>query len=247
MASPQCENGYVRIANELYEAILRSKLHGQELKVMLAVIRLTYGFGKKEDAISHGQISKLTGIPRVKVIKIVQRLVLYRVLGSSPQGTRKPSIMRINKDFDSWVDSPPQGTIVPHRELEPSPLQGTLQRHIKDKRLSKPKKQVSMPDPRIKVFIDWWCQTYQKRYNGKKYAIPNGGKLGSQVRGLLRSGITWHQLQICACCFLDDEDTFIEGHDLGMLFSRIHKYDYTNKQTEARYLKVYTEEPRKDG
>ncbi|WP_084288457.1 replication protein [Desulfovermiculus halophilus] len=58
MASPQCENGYTRLANELLEALARTRLAGQEYQAVLAIVRKTYGFGKKSDKISYGQLSK---------------------------------------------------------------------------------------------------------------------------------------------------------------------------------------------
>ena len=49
MASPQCENGHVRIADELYEAILKADFSKRELLVVLTVIRKTYGYRKTMD------------------------------------------------------------------------------------------------------------------------------------------------------------------------------------------------------
>lgn len=120
MASPQCENGFTKIANELFEAIIRTRLPGQELRIMLAVLRLTYGFGKKEDRISYGQLSKITNIPRSRVIEHVKSLVSKKGLGSLNHGTRQPLTFWINKDFEQWQPSPPKETS-PNHETIPSP------------------------------------------------------------------------------------------------------------------------------
>lgn len=40
------DDGYTRIANELLEAVMAADLTARQLKVVLAVIRKTYGFGK---------------------------------------------------------------------------------------------------------------------------------------------------------------------------------------------------------
>ncbi|WP_374993057.1 replication protein, partial [Burkholderia multivorans] len=50
--SPQIEDGYTRIANELYEAILGFGFTQRQLLVLLTVLRKTYGYGKKEDDMS---------------------------------------------------------------------------------------------------------------------------------------------------------------------------------------------------
>jgi len=104
-ASPQCENGYTKIANELFDAIIRTGIPGQEMRIMLAVMRLTYGYGKTKDQISYGQLSKITGIPRPRVIEHVKSLVSKKRLGSLNNGTRKPLTMWINKDYLQWLPS----------------------------------------------------------------------------------------------------------------------------------------------
>lgn len=139
MASPQCENGFTRIANELLEAISLRRIPGQELRIVLAIARKTYGFGKKADQISYGQIAKATGIPRTRVIMHIKSLVSKKVLGSLNHGTRQPSTIWINKDYSQWIDSPIKGTspkegtkVVPKKGLKPSPMIGVPQK--KDKR-----------------------------------------------------------------------------------------------------------------
>ena len=46
MANPQLSNGYVRIANELLEAICQLDVSGSEMRILLYIIRRTYGFNK---------------------------------------------------------------------------------------------------------------------------------------------------------------------------------------------------------
>ena len=58
------DDGYTRIANELLEAVVSNDLTARQIKVVLAVIRKTYGFGKKTDWISGEQLSNLTGLSR---------------------------------------------------------------------------------------------------------------------------------------------------------------------------------------
>jgi phage replication O-like protein O len=74
MASPQLENGYTRIANEILEALSRSGLGGSLLRIILYVLRMTYGFQKKGDWISINQIAGATGLSRRAVIYGIQNL-----------------------------------------------------------------------------------------------------------------------------------------------------------------------------
>jgi phage replication O-like protein O len=125
-ASPQLEDGFFRVANELGEAFARTRLAGQECQIVWAVLRKTFGYGKKSDRISYGQISKMTLIPRTRVILLVKRLVHKNVLGHSPNiGTRTPATLWINKHYNEWsiLDSPNMGTtLVPIQGLPPSPI-----------------------------------------------------------------------------------------------------------------------------
>jgi len=125
MASPQTENGYTKFANELLEAFIRTRIPGQEIRIMLFIARKTYGYGKKQDCISYGQIAKATGIPRTRAIEHVKSLVSKRVLGSLNNGTRQPATIWINKDYEKWVPSPIKGTS-PKEGTTPSPNKGTI-------------------------------------------------------------------------------------------------------------------------
>lgn len=67
------DDGYTRIANELLEAVMAADLTARQLKVVLAVIRKTYGFGKKLDRITNTQIAMMTGIHHTHVCKAKTR------------------------------------------------------------------------------------------------------------------------------------------------------------------------------
>lgn len=153
MVSPQCENGFTRIANELLEAILLKRIPGQELRIVLFVMRKTYGFMKKSDRISYGQIAKATGIPRTRVIMHIKSLVSKKVLGSLNNGTRQPSTIWINKDYSQWADNPIKDTspkeetrVVPKKRLEPSPMIGVPQKKEEKETIQKKKPSVETSD-----------------------------------------------------------------------------------------------------
>lgn len=52
----EIENGYIRLANELYEALIIADLTKNQAKVAHAICRKTYGFNKKTDRITDIQI-----------------------------------------------------------------------------------------------------------------------------------------------------------------------------------------------
>lgn len=97
---PQLEDGYIRIANELFDAILSFKFTYRQIKVLLAVLRKTYGYGKKSDDISASQIGKMCGMPRPHVASTLVELEQLNVLFREPG--RYGTITSINKKYSEW-------------------------------------------------------------------------------------------------------------------------------------------------
>lgn len=124
-ASPQLENGYTRIANELLEAISRTRLSPNENRVLLAVIRETYGYQEKHRPVSAGGIAKLTGIQRHNVWRalqalerkeIISRLGTAKSLGyENVKGKKKIDhrsiVWSLQKDYLRWVGIAPDTNI----------------------------------------------------------------------------------------------------------------------------------------
>lgn len=106
--SPQCEDGFTRLANELLEAMLRAKFTGREWGVLMAVARKTYGFGKKADYLSHGQMAKLTGIERTHVCKICHHLAKRNILTVAAEGHTTQNKIAIQKDYSRWCGVAPR-------------------------------------------------------------------------------------------------------------------------------------------
>lgn len=77
------DDGYTRIANELLEAVMSADLTARQLKVVLAIIRKTYGFGKKLDRITNTQIAAMTGIHHTHVCKAKNEMIAMRILVST--------------------------------------------------------------------------------------------------------------------------------------------------------------------
>jgi phage replication O-like protein O len=126
---PQLEDGYTRIANELYEAILGFGFSQRQLLVVLTIIRKTYGYGKKEDDMSAAQIGELCNIGRNHVTEVIGQLVQMNVLNRA-SGTFGLKL-GINKSYKSWVKeqstSPKSGLgkVVPNRDKS-SPKSGRV-------------------------------------------------------------------------------------------------------------------------
>jgi phage replication O-like protein O len=102
VANPQLEDGHVRIVNEVFEALCRVQLTGNEFRVVLALIRKTWGWRKKADAVSCSQLQVLTHIRhRVTVWQALKRAEIAKIIIGEHRD-RKPTIYRLNKNYEEW-------------------------------------------------------------------------------------------------------------------------------------------------
>ncbi len=76
----RAEDGYTKLANELYEELIGANLTKNQAKVAHAICRKTYGFNKKTDRISDSQLAELTRLPRQKVNKAKNELIAMKVI-----------------------------------------------------------------------------------------------------------------------------------------------------------------------
>jgi phage replication O-like protein O len=74
------DDGYTRIANELLEAVMAADLTARQLKVVMAVIRKTYGFGKKFDRITNTQIAAMTRIHHTHVCTAKNEMIAMNII-----------------------------------------------------------------------------------------------------------------------------------------------------------------------
>ena len=97
MASPQKENGYTPIANEILEHLCMPGINGSEYRILLFVVRKTYGFQKKSDRVSLSQFQLATNMKRNHVVTTIAELVHKRVL------LKEKSVYMLNKNWEEWL------------------------------------------------------------------------------------------------------------------------------------------------
>ena len=106
MADPQLENGYTRIANELLDAICRLKISGNEFRILLFIIRRTYGFHRKSAEISLSEIAGAVGISPKKTSEIIIKLLQMDVICVEINPGNVPRTIQIQKDYSRWKGIP---------------------------------------------------------------------------------------------------------------------------------------------
>lgn len=97
MASPQTEDGYTRIANELLEHLLLPGITSSEYRVLFFVLRKTYGYGKKKDRIALSQFQKGMLMNRAQVVESIKSAVCKRIL------VKENGVYNVNKNWEEWV------------------------------------------------------------------------------------------------------------------------------------------------
>jgi phage replication O-like protein O len=102
MASPQKENGFTPIANELLDALCRTQVNSEARRLFDYILRKTYGFNKKSDVIAASQFIKGTGLPRRSVERgrrVLRKLNM--ITTDKIDGSQKLKIS-IQKDYARW-------------------------------------------------------------------------------------------------------------------------------------------------
>jgi len=102
MANPQKENGYTAVANEIMDALCKYRIPGESYQVLNCVLRMTYGWNRKEVQISNNQISKITGLKRQNVIRALRWLESKAILSRIKSDSMEAKILKFNKHYDEW-------------------------------------------------------------------------------------------------------------------------------------------------
>lgn len=100
VSSVQVENGFSRIANALYDAIIAADFSRREQKIIHATIRLTYGWNRKRALITLDKYAQMTGLDRAHVQRTIRVLADRKVL--LRERKQNGQEIAINKEFTEW-------------------------------------------------------------------------------------------------------------------------------------------------
>lgn len=167
MASPQKENGFTPIANEILEHLSWPGINGSEYRIIILIIRKTYGFNKKEDKISFSQFQKYTLMNRSNAIRTIQSLVAKRIL------VKTNNVYKFNKNWEEWVVAKRIPSPQTDTKLVPKRILGVVAKRIHTKDIIKDNTKDKAPDG-AGVEINYLISLF-KEVNpsiGKYYGIP---------------------------------------------------------------------------
>jgi phage replication O-like protein O len=98
MSSPQLENGYIRIANEIWDEVIRRDFTKRQKDIIFLVWRLSYGCQKRAAYIPKLVYFELAGIRRNHIKEELLNLEKWNVL----KWDREAKMFEVNKDLDQW-------------------------------------------------------------------------------------------------------------------------------------------------
>jgi phage replication O-like protein O len=105
--TPQLEDGFFRIANELFEAMISGMPFRipDPVKIFMAVMRETYGYsGRKSAEISTEKFRKITGInKRQNIYKAIRQALETKLINVIKNDYRTNSTYSINKKYEQWA------------------------------------------------------------------------------------------------------------------------------------------------
>ena len=101
MSSPQKENGFTPIANEIMEALCGIRISGEARQCLDVILRKTYGWNKPDDYISLSQFCLLTKMRKQFVCRSLVKLAKMNLI-IIKKDNDTANLYRFNKDFDTW-------------------------------------------------------------------------------------------------------------------------------------------------
>ena len=107
MASPQLENGHLKIADSLVVAITRNKFSAVQIRMLLAIMLMTYRVGKTKAEIGIEDMRYATGEKRYTLETALEKLIAQNVVFCQHL-KNGGTILGIQKDFDKWQPTVPK-------------------------------------------------------------------------------------------------------------------------------------------
>jgi phage replication O-like protein O len=190
MANPQLEDGYIGIANDIAEALMRINLSAHESRVLWFIFRTTYGWEKKVDWISLSQFEKCIGLDRRLIHRAIKNLTMKNIIVIQRDDGIRVSY-GIQKDFDKWI--PDAGSRKHPKQkqaviIEPSSkgilsskgMTTVIQRDDEPSSKGIPTRTTITKENIYSMdFLEFW-KAYPKKSGSKKIAFDNWNKLNGQ-------------------------------------------------------------------
>jgi phage replication O-like protein O len=99
---PQIENGYLKVANELAEAMYQHNFSATESRIIWYIIRRTFGYNKTWARITVKEWEEATRLKSTHIYRTLRRLQDRNIV--TWDGHKKKRRIRIQKHYKKWKD-----------------------------------------------------------------------------------------------------------------------------------------------
>lgn len=120
MANPQLENGYMKLAVEIMEALAHYRIKGNAWQCLCVILRKTYGWDKKDDHIGYEQFMKATGFSKSNLKENLKWLEDRNIIIIDKKFNKKGFMYTFNKNYETWKGYCKDSTVLNLQYTEPS-------------------------------------------------------------------------------------------------------------------------------
>lgn len=97
-------SGFTKFPNELLEKLMTADLTAREYRIILSVIRYTFGYHKESEQLSLSVLSELTQLDRSVLSKVINKLLERNIIGELEKpGFNSGRVLTINTDTREWL------------------------------------------------------------------------------------------------------------------------------------------------
>ena len=202
MASPQPDR-FTRISNELLEALVQYGLSGNEWRVVMFIVRMTYGYQKKVINLRTTDLISGTGILKQNINRVLNGLLSSNILLSNQSEDKIGVTYGIQKDYDKWKVKGKKRQKVIKVRTKSNQSEDTHPYYIKEKRKEPIRgKNNSLPKiETLKQKYSWldlklWSDFREHRKSLKKYPFTTLAEIKAigQLKSLIDKGYSQKEL-----------------------------------------------------
>lgn len=102
MASVQTEHGFTRFDNRLLEALCRLNISSSELRILLYIIRRTFGYNRTSAEISLSEIAGAVGLTNPNTSRALKKLRGCNLIVIKPNKGNRPQTLSVVENYDEW-------------------------------------------------------------------------------------------------------------------------------------------------
>ena len=113
MAELQIKSGFTRIPNELLESLCALGVSGNEMRIMLWIIRKTYGFNRTSAELPLSEIAKAVGMRINHVSESLKKLEEMGLINRRNSQGSQPQVISVEADTGSQKQEFPKTVTVP--------------------------------------------------------------------------------------------------------------------------------------